>query len=710
MSVKDDRSWPRSISAGFLAGLAGGELFSVAGLLKTGADLFVTSPSRQDAVFVVIRSVGIYGLIFALAGAGLAVSLRAVGRGRLPVFALVSGAMASLTVLAYVTVWWQVEVLRGLPLASGERWTSALWHAAFAVLMGALVCGSLIWLRRRWDGPTTRFALLTLAVAVVLIVVSDLGLRRGRPVPGQPAQVVVVGLDGLTFRILSPMMRAGELPAFRRLAGEGAWGTQLTYGTASSPLVWTSMATGKKVRDHGIDDFVKTAAGYRAQPMKSSDRKCHALWNIVSLFERRVAVVNWLMTFPPEEVGGYVVSRLDLDEAGGTYPAELHEELEPFQALEEVDRAFAVAHHLLRKEKLDFLAVYSAAADAAEHLHWRPYQPAAFETGLWQVEDVDESAATLIPDTYRQLDAELGRLMDELDEDTLLIVVSDHGQRARPRPRVRIRMNRILEELGHARLKKGDEVDYARSRAYALVVSPSVPELRVNVNIAGRQPRGIVEPADAAALAEQVAAELEALRLDGGPPLFGKAGRRVAKGARGDIRLSPSDGFLSLVADGRELLDTELVLSGQSRPLVDFVHIDTRISGIHDRQGVLFVHGPGVRPGPIGQRAVTTAIQELVWQLTDKVDAVDAVLPVLSGLGLIERATTLDLAPMVLHALGLPVARDMAGRPRAGLFRGLPEVEWIDTYEGVDRPPEAGGEAESDEELLERLRSLGYID
>ncbi len=83
MSVKDDRSWPRSISAGFLAGLLGGELFLAVGFLKTGADLFVTTPSRWDAVFVVVRSVGIYGLIFAVLGAGLTVASRAA---RLPVF------------------------------------------------------------------------------------------------------------------------------------------------------------------------------------------------------------------------------------------------------------------------------------------------------------------------------------------------------------------------------------------------------------------------------------------------------------------------------------------------------------------------------------------------------------------------------------------------------------------------------------------------
>jgi arylsulfatase A-like enzyme len=75
---------------------------------------------------------------------------------------------------------------------------------------------------------------------------------------------------------------------------------------------------------------------------------------------------------------------------------------------------------------------------------------------------------------------------------------------------------------------------------------------------------------------------------------------------------------------------------------------------------------------------------------------------------MIERVSTLDLTPTLLYALGLPVARDMAGRPRTDLFSGLGEPRWVDTYEGAPRRPPAAAPT-SDEELLERLRSLGYI-
>ena len=110
----------------------------------------------------------------------------------------------------------------------------------------------------------------------------------------------------------------------------------------------------------------------------------------------------------------------------------------------------------------------------------------------------------------------------------------------------------------------------------------------------------------------------------------------------------------------------------QSAALSDFQQINATITGDHDHQGVFFARGPGVAPGFIGQRAVPTAFHDLLWHLTDKVDAIDRLLPLARRLGLIDRATTLDLTPTVLDALGLPVARDMAGRPLREIFSPRP--------------------------------------
>ncbi len=734
--------WPNSLAAGFLAGALAGLTVLGWSLARQGADFLAYWPTPALAAWLTLRSFGLYPLIFGAAGLGLAALLHpAVGRAGRSTFGPVLGAMAATVVFIHLTAWWQIAVLIGLPMDDPARWRAAGLHGAAALAVGAAVTG-LLRLGSRCASPDSlrRWGLAALAVAMASFATGEIGLGRssshgpGRGA-GRPGQVVVVGLDGMTLRVLSPLMRAGELPAFQRLMNEGAWGTLLTYGTAASPQIWTSMATGKRVREHGIDDFVKTGEGYRAVTMKSYDRKTRALWNILSDFERKVAIVNWQVTYPPEEVHGYVVSRVTLDAENRTYPPELDGELDdhwselserrgepPAQSirrrLSKVDRIFDAATYLLAKERLDFLAVYDHTVDDVEHRYWKYHQPEKFDADLWQLDpDPAGELASQIPGVYRHLDRRLGELMALLSDDALLIVLSDHGQRAAARPRVRLRLNRILGALGHTRLLPAqgdrDRVDYPASSAYTLVETPWKPVLRINLNLRGREPHGIVDPGDAAALTSRLAGDLRSVRFADGEKLFNRVTAVRDPAARDPARRSENGGadlqvFLSRHARSSRSSSRRIVAGGETRPLGEFQRVHS-LSGDHDHQGVFFARGPGIKPAFIGQRVVPSALHDLLWRLTDKVDAVDRLLPLLRRLGLIERASTLDLTPTVLYAFGLPVARDMAGSPLRDLFSAPQEVEWVASYETLDQHLLAGEEVSADEEYLERLRALGYV-
>lgn len=723
------------MGAGVLSGLLGGLLFLAPGLLRSG-DFLAYWPSPGLGGWLIVRSVGLYAALGGVAGAVLGPLLSGilllVCRRRCEVFPWAMGSMVAVTVLADLTAWWQIDVLTGLPMGDPERRLGAWLHGAAALALGAGTAGVLIWLRRRWGiapGGRPRPVLVALAVATLLVLVADLGIHlstSSRTATGEddrPGRVVVVGLDGMTLRVLSPLLRAGEAPTFRRFVDEGAWGSFLTYGTASSPRVWTTMATGKRVRDHGIDDFVKaTHTHYRAAPMRSFDRKSRAIWNILGDFGRRVGVVDWLITYPPEEVAGYVASRLKLDADDRTFPPELDAELGDLWGerpagyreglLWEADNVFTTAHHLLGKEPLDFLAVFDATIDRVEHRTWRDYRPERFDPAVWPaVEGRDPSLATLIPDVYRHLDRRLGELMDRLPDDALVIVVSDHGQLAARRPRVRLLLDRILERLGYAELAPAadgrDRVVYATSRAYTLVETPWTPTLRVNVNLAGRESRGIVPRDQALAVADRLVRDLRRIRFDDGGLLFSGVERRRhparSQGRGADLRIALSRRARRSDAEARiRIADRTYLLS-------EFQQVNTDVSGDHDHQGVFFALGPGIAPGFVGQRAVPTALHDLVWHLSDKIDAVDTLLPGLRRLGLIDRASTLDLTPTVLHALGLPIARDMAGRALREIFATPTTALWIDSYETLPESPRDDRDAGSDEEYLERLRSLGYV-
>ncbi len=77
------------------------------------------------------------------------------------------------------------------------------------------------------------------------------------PAPGRrrTGTLYLVGVDGLTLDVIEPMARQGELPNLRRLAAEGAHGPLSTIEPTNSALLWTTIATGRHHRDHGIDGF-----------------------------------------------------------------------------------------------------------------------------------------------------------------------------------------------------------------------------------------------------------------------------------------------------------------------------------------------------------------------------------------------------------------------------------------------------------------------
>ena len=699
-------------------------------LIRVGDDVWRTAPEPAFAVGMILRSFGTFGLLFAGAGLTFGLLLRlAVPVASSPerVATWVASMLSGSTVLLFLTVRRQLDRLGGLPLSAPERRWGAALDLGGAVLVTVVVLAILGWFARRRKNSSryVRAALVSVTVLAFAAGVGETMLQTGRAEaePGRAERVVVIGLDGLTFRVLSPLLKEGRLPTFERLLDEGAWGTLMTYGTASSPRIWTSMATGKRTRTHGIDDFVKVSDGYAAVPYKSSDRRVLAIWNILSDRDRRVAFVDWHITYPPEEVHGAMISRLFLDAEGRTHPPELDDQVRAWLRAaapaavstgrpefdRRLSRLFEVGERLLAtsEEPYDLLALYTTVPDSASHGFWKQYEADAFDHATWGLEEDDiERHKDVVPNVYEAVDASLARLLERIPEDALLVVVSDHGLRAAQRPRFRLRLDRMLADLDFAELRQG-RTDPSSSRAYQLTETLWKPTLRVNLNVADREPDGIVPARRAESLRRRLVGLLEEVRFENGDRLFSAVrsepfGRRRTTSA--DVELVPRSDLWDAQHQTRNLL-----LEGRPVPLARFAEIDTSISGSHDRQGVLLLHGPGVRPGYIGQKTIATPFQEIVWNLADKIDAVDLLLPPMRVLGLLDPATTLDLTPMLLHVLDEPVARDMDGRPRPGFWASIPDLRWVATYEDGRREITNDDGTASDAEELERLRSLGYI-
>ena len=295
----------------------------------------------------------------------------------------------------------------------------------------------------------------------------------------KPPKVLLLGMDGLEWEVLLPLMQAGQLPNFSALVDEGVAGRLDTSRPTFSPIIWTSIATGKPPNEHGIRGFVRRGEGER-RLYSSLDRRSKAFWNVLSDYAKRVAVVGWWVTFPVEEINGVMVAQahtmdqarrakgrailkggLRADLAGQIYPAErssellatherVQEELDArllelfgpvpatmsplverlwvntrwaFQA----DATYLEIAKTLASEEHDLLACYFGGADVAGHRFWRYMRPGLYRDQPDRAEY--EWFGKVIPKYYGFLDAALGELRAKLPPETLVIVLSDHGMR-----------------------------------------------------------------------------------------------------------------------------------------------------------------------------------------------------------------------------------------------------------------------------------------
>ncbi|HWF08488.1 MAG TPA: alkaline phosphatase family protein [Bryobacteraceae bacterium] len=290
-------------------------------------------------------------------------------------------------------------------------------------------------------------------------------------------RVVLLGWDAADWQIINPLLDAGLMPNLRKLVERGVMGRIETLQPPLSPLLWTSIATGKTGDKHGILGFLEPdPVGGRARPVTSSSRQVEALWNILDQSGLRSLVLNWFASHPAEPIAGAVVSNAFAKVTGPRHvewplaPRSIHpasreealaglrvhpgeltgDDLVPFiPKLDEIDqktdkRPFelasilaeaitiqAAATWLMENEPWDFLAVYFDAIDRAGH-HFMRYRAPR----LSEVPERDfDIYRNVIDGLYCFHDMMLGRVVDLAGPGAAIVLLSDHGfQSGRLRP------------------------------------------------------------------------------------------------------------------------------------------------------------------------------------------------------------------------------------------------------------------------------------
>lgn len=282
-------------------------------------------------------------------------------------------------------------------------------------------------------------------------------------------KVLVIGWDAADWEIIRPLMAQGKLPALKKLIDKGVSGNLSTMNPPYSPMLWTSVATGKTPDKHGVLGFIELDVDkQQVRPVTVTQRKVKALWNILHNQGLKSNLVGWWPSHPAEPINGVVVSdqfnkvTASPDKPwpvtkGSVHPESLAEELKdlrvhpseltaahllPFipnaakiegddkKSLEMFAKIMAdnVSTHacstwLMENTEWDFMGIYFDMIDHFCHGFMKYHPPKLDKVP----QDLYDMYNGVINAAYMFQDMMLERTLDLAGEDTLVIVMSDHG-------------------------------------------------------------------------------------------------------------------------------------------------------------------------------------------------------------------------------------------------------------------------------------------
>ncbi|MFQ5508890.1 MAG: alkaline phosphatase family protein [Leptospirillia bacterium] len=292
-------------------------------------------------------------------------------------------------------------------------------------------------------------------------------------------KVLLIGLDGGTYKILEPFAAEGLIPNLKRLMDEGAKGVLRSTVPPISAPAWATFQTGKNPGGHGLFNFFDLSEdGYRSShDFRKSRVVNHASIGSATVYDylregnRKVISINIPLTYPTPEVDGALVSCW-LSPPGSkeyTWPRELADEIPDYRIDQDfgegmyaitpkgtkIDSNFLMddlddiltkradtTRHLMQSRPWDVCMVCFTETDRLHHYLWRAIDPDHPDADTEEVRTERERFKTF----YRNLDAHIGKLIEAAGPDTNLIVMSDHGFDAPPQRRYR--MSHWMQEQG----------------------------------------------------------------------------------------------------------------------------------------------------------------------------------------------------------------------------------------------------------------------
>lgn len=482
-------------------------------------------------------------------------------------------------------------------------------------------------------------------------------------------RILVIGLD-----CAAPELLFGDerLTNFRRLMEAGYYGRLESVIPPITVPAWMCMATSQDPGSLGVygfrnrSDYSYNGLGF----VNSKSIQDLALWDQVAREGKRANIIGVPPSYPPRKVNGVCVGCFltpDTNKDNYTHPPNVKNEIASLTGEYPVDvkgfrtekkdwlkdeiytmsrKHFDVVRHYMRSSDWDYFQFVEIGLDRLQHGFWKFHDPhhVLHQSGNHYEE--------VIRDYYVYLDEELGTLLELLDDETAVLVLSDHGAQ---RLDGGFCINEWLVREGLLVLNEYPKeitpfgklnVNWDKTKVW----SEGGYYARVFFNVKGREPNGVIDRADYEKFRDEIKTKLEATVDDKGQPM-------------GTLVFKPEEIYKTVRNIAPDLIVHFGGLYWRSIGGVGYpaVHVQENDTGPDDCNHAQ--HGSFILAAPNGRAQ-----------------------------GEIANAHILDLAPTLLELGGYDVPNTMQGK---SLLNAAPLVE--------------SGYGEEEEIIRERLSGLGYI-
>jgi len=450
-------------------------------------------------------------------------------------------------------------------------------------------------------------------------------------------KALILGFDGASPNLINEWI--DHLPSFGTFKKRGTFGRTIPPVPALTPVAWTSFMTGMNPGNHGIFSFAMRRRGtYERDIIGPNMLKSKTLFRIICEAEKTAATINVPMS-DIEEMRGFVIPGFLSTHEGVPYPDSVKEKIRKrfkidkirgdldidildraatdpdlfFEKVNEItDEMAEISLFLLQEEGWDFFMPVFMGLDRIQHFFWKYIDPA-------HPKHEESEYGRSVRDLYVKVDKIVGDFVKSVDDDTMVMVISDHGFCP---IHAEIFVNNYLEEKGFVTTRSGKIVTED-----SIAISYGYGDIWLNVG--GREPKGMIGPGeDYERTREQIVEGLKEITIDGKRPI-----KDVRK--REEVWWGP---YLEYAPDLTIIFNVgyqaarwpEISAKGE---LGRYVNDNPRWSGGHDGThdpeevtGIFGALGPGVRAGD--------EVKVHLW----------------------------DFAPTILRLMGVPIPADMDGK------------------------------------------------